>query len=229
MLGTVLFLSSAGFLLCGASRSPPPPLPTVFPPTAADGWELVGSLDMLDYKNQKCPNQLRSYDIKRACGRMAGQLCSSFTVPTGSNSFRQVCGRFRAFQVGSPDGFSAFNAPKPVTIDGPYVDGISITYMNAGKREHVFTYAGSVIENSANGNANVCPCAGGTPVPLFVRNADHYCESGNPGSTWSPNLLYCDPLTLARRVSSDLEVRLCGDEGLDNEDTALESYELYVR
>ena len=39
----------------------------VIPPTAADGWELVGSLDMLDYKNQKCPNQLRSYDIKRAC------------------------------------------------------------------------------------------------------------------------------------------------------------------
>ncbi|KAL5506352.1 hypothetical protein EMCRGX_G007973 [Ephydatia muelleri] len=39
----------------------------VFPPTAADGWELVSSLDMLDYKNQKCPNQLKSYDIKRAC------------------------------------------------------------------------------------------------------------------------------------------------------------------
>ena len=190
---------------------------------------------------------------QKSCGRMAGQLCSSFTVPTGSNSFRQVCGRFRAFQVGSPDGFSTFNAPKPVTIDGPYVDGISITYMHEGKREHVFTYAGSVIENSAIGNPNVCPCAGGTPVPLFVRNADHYCESGNPDSKWYSNLLFCDPLwdgeecryaeesccyaphqpwfcrTLARRVSSDLEVRLCGDEGVDNEDTALESYELYVR
>ena len=150
---------------------------------------------MLDYKNQKCPSQLRSYDIKKACGRMAGQLCSSFRVPTGSNSFRQVCGRFRAFQVGSPDGFTAFNAPKPVTIDGPYVDGISITYMNEGKREHIFTYAGGVIENSAIGNPNVCPCAGGTPVPLFVRNADHYCESGNPdranGSLTCSSAIHC--------------------------------------
>ena len=94
----------------------------VFPPTAADGWELVGSLDMLDYKNQKCPNQLKSYDIKRACPVNDAVL---LLFPLGAIASDSVCGRFQAFQVGSPDGFSAFNAPKPVTIDGPYVDGIS--------------------------------------------------------------------------------------------------------
>ena len=230
-------------------------LPTVFPPAAADGWELVGSLDMLDYQHQKCPNQWRSYITKKACGRIPGQLCSSLIVPTGSSSFRQVCGRIRAFQFGSPDAFAALFVAKPVSIDGPYVDGISITYNNGGQRQHVFTYAAGLMEqyNPSIYPQSTCPCAGGTQIPPFVRTADYYCESGNPDKTWYANQLFCDPLwdgeecryaeetcchaphqpwfckDLGKRVSSDLEIRLCADEGVVNEDIAVEAYEFYVR
>ena len=234
---------------------PTAPLPTVFPPKAVDGWMLVGSLNMLDYKNQKCPSQWRAYTYKKACGRIPGQKCSSVRVPTGSDSFQQVCGRFRAFQQGSPDAFAGLFVTKPAKIDDPYVDGISITYNNAGgQRKHVFTYAAGFAEQFSPGNwpQCTCPCAGGAEIPSFVRTSDYYCESGNPDNSWL-SILYCDPLwdgkecryseesccnpphqpwfckNLDKRVNSDLEIRLCADQGVDNEDIALESYELWVR
>ena len=239
------------------------PLPTVFPPTdngSGDGWRswrLVGSLDMLDYKNQRCPSTWKPHVIKKACGRVSSTAgCDSVIVPTGSGAFRQICGRFRAFQLGSTD---AFSARQPVTIDGPYVDGISITYYDEReyKRQHVFTYAAGLMEqyNLGNGPIASCPCAGGAQPPLFVRSADYYCESGNPDSNYYPvaNGIFCDPLwdgkecryreescctppnqpwfckDLFKRVSSDLEIRICIDQGIEDEDIAVESYELYVR
>ena len=233
------------------------PLPTVFPPpTGRSGdWRLVGSLDMLDYKNQRCPSTWKPYLTKKACGRISSPGCSSVIVSTGSGAFRQICGRVRAFQWGTTDGFAAYATPKPVTIDGPYVDGISITYYDEGKRQHVFTYAAGLMEqyNPAYYPAATCPCAGGAQPPLFVRSTDYYCESGNPDSSYYVNQIFCDPLwdgkecrydeescctppnqpwfckDLFKRVASDLEIRICSDEAFDNEDIAVESYELYVR
>eukprot|EP00731_Ephydatia_muelleri_P012693 Em0007g3a len=146
-----------------------------------------------------------------------------------------------------------YATPKPVTIDGPYVDGISITYYDEGKRQHVFTYAAGLMEqyNPAYYPAATCPCAGGAQPPLFVRSTDYYCESGNPDSSYYFNQIFCDPLwdgkecrydeescctppnqpwfckDLFKRVASDLEIRICSDEAFDNEDIAVESYELY--
>ena len=150
---------------------------------------------------------------------------------------------------------SSFRVAKPVSIDGPYVDGISITYNNGGQRQHVFTYAAGIMEqyNPSIYPQSTCPCAGGTQIPPFVRTADYYCESGNPDKTWYANQLFCDSLwdgeecryaeetcchaphqpwfckDLGKRVSSDLEIRLCADEGVVNEDIAVEAYEFYVR
>ena len=206
---------------------------------------------MLDYKNQRCPSTWKPYIIKKACGRISGPGCSSVIIPTGKGAIRQICGRVRGFQVGSTD---AFAVSQPVTIDGPYVDGISITYFDEGKRQHVFTYAAGVMEQyNPTYSPYTCPCAGGTQPPLFVRSEDYYCESGNPDSNWYVNHLFCDPLwdgkecryseescctprnqpwfckDLYKRVSSDLEIRICSDQDIDSEDIAVESYELYVR
>eukprot|EP00731_Ephydatia_muelleri_P000453 Em0001g453a len=211
---------------------------------------------MLDYKNQRCPSAWKPFVIKKACGRrVSGSGCSSVIVPTESGAFRQICGRVRAFQWGTPNAFAAYFVPAPATIDGPYVDGISITYFDEGKRQHVFTYAAALMEqyNPTHHPRSMCPCAGGDQPPLFVRSADYYCESGNPDTSGYENHLFCDPLwdgkecryseesccqppnqpwfckDLWKRVSSDLEIRICSDEGIDNEDIAVESYELYVR
>ena len=231
-----------------------PIAPTTFPPNAADGWKKVGSLDMLDYQNQKCPPSWNQYPTKMACGRKHDSACDSLIVPTRGAPFRQVCGRFRAFQWGSPDAFAQLGGQ--TTIDKAYVDGISITYTDgAGQKQHVFTYAIGDQEyyNPSNYPQSTCPCAGGKQPPPFVRLAHHYCESGNPDkNTWYGDRIFCDPLwdgeecrfneatccdppnqpwfcrDLGKTVSADLEIRLCADEGLGNEDIALESYELYV-
>ena len=212
---------------------------------------------MLDYKNQRCPSTWKPYLTKKACGRISGPGCSSVIIPTGSETFRQICGRVRAFQWGDTNGFAAALASNPVTIDEPYVDGISITYFDEseGKRQHVFTYASGLMEQyiPTNFPTHTCPCAGGAQPPLFVRSTDYYCESGNPDSNYYANQLFCDPLwdgkecrydeescctspnqpwfckDLWKRVESDLEIRICSDEATGNEDIAVESYEFYVR
>ena len=209
---------------------------------------------MLDYKNQKCPYTLKEFASKKACGRMTSPGCSSVRIATGVNGFSQVCGRFRAFQWGNTDAFATF-FQAPVTIDVPYVDGISITYSLGDKRQHVFTYAAGLMEryNPLVWPRGTCPCAGGAQPPPFVRVEDYYCESGNSDNQIYFNQIFCDPLwdqnecrydeetcclpggqpwfcrDLGNTVIADLEIRLCSDEIAYNEDIALESYELYVR
>ena len=131
-----------------------------------------------------------------------------------------------------------------------YVDGVSITYGSPGNRHHVYTYAAGVTELSVSSSA--CPCAGGTSTPSFV-GSDYYCESGNPNPTWYDTTFYnydvlwdghlcrnaeatcCDPLTLPwfcktfhTPITENMEVRICLDEGLNNENVALEFFELYI-
>ena len=137
------------------------------------------------------------------------------------------------------------------TIDGEYVDGISITY--GLPRQHIWTYA------SGKSEVNLiisCPCRDNSTSlnpPSFVAN-NYYCESGNPRNTFEHTnvLRYTDdPLwdglncerqccsdgrnppwfsvQLTERTTSDIEVRICENGPIDEEDTPIELLELYVQ
>ena len=162
-----------------------------------------------------------------------------------------MCGRVSGYQTASPDGFERFtHCPAPCTIDNPYVDGVSITH-GASPRKHIWTYAAGVYENRAVGIN--CPCNGGTSPPSFV-GSDYYCESGISVGSWSPVVLHSDdPLwdgqdcggdertccdspnlpwfckELTQSTTDYLEVRICGDESLDNEDTPIDLVQLYIQ
>ena len=153
----------------------------------------------------------------------------------------------RGYQFASPDVFfSGIN-----NIDSYYVDGISITY-GSNPRQHIWTYAGGVIEIQLV--SYCCPCNSGssaTPPPPFVGN-DYYCESGTY-STWSPILYADDPLwdgqncngpestcctnpnmpwflkTLNETTTDNIELRVCNDQSLPDEDTPLDIIEIYVK
>ena len=98
-----------------------------------------------------------------------------------------------------------------------------------------------------------CPCAGGNRPPQFV-GLDYYCESGNPGpgdvsqEMYSSDVLwdgqqcggseitccissnlpwFCK--TFSTPISEDLEIRICMDESGDNENVAIESFEIYIQ
>ena len=84
--------------------------------------------------------------------------------------------------------------------------------------------------------------------------SDYYCESGNPGPGDVSLLMYSSDVLWDRQqcggnestccnspylpwfcknfttpISEDLEVRICTDEPLDNENMAIESFELYIQ
>ena len=239
----------------GAPLSSNVPFPPDVPSGSSCNWKKVGSLDMTD-PTQQCPPSWAKVSTPRgSCSKKTAPLtCDSSVIGTSGASYQTVCGRFRGYQVGTPDAFARCGSPSgaPNTIENPYVDGISITYGPAGKRQHVFTYAAGVRENINPFGCN-CPCAGGPAPPSFV-SSDHYCESANPTSTDSGVLLYhadplwdgqqcgpnetscCNPPNLAwfcktfpTLITGDLEIRLCTDEALDNENVALEFYELYIK
>ena len=226
----------------------------VFPSglNATGGWVRVANLNMTD-PEQQCPENLNlTYtDPLQLCGR-SNNGCDSVTFTTYGVQYRQVCGRVRGYQFRSPDAFDEEhgNCPAPCTIDKNYVDGVSITH-GASPRKHIWTYAAGVVEDSSI--PATCPCNGGTSPPVFV-GSDYYCESGLDRPPWQPYRLYpndplwdgqgcdglehtcCDPPNLPwfckelpQPTTDYLEIRICGDEDLSNEDTPVDLVQLYIQ
>ena len=202
-------------------------------------------LNMSD-PTQQCPSAWREYNTGgvRACGRRS---TSGASCPTTQYSiqfqYRRVCGRVVGYQFASPDAFL------PGNISQNYVDGISIT--RGSPREHVWSYAAGVSESGSMHLYGNCPCSSMNRqiIPSFVGN-NYYCESGNPTNTFVYDLYTSDKLwdgkqcedscctgtdtplwfkiQLNATTSDDIEVRICGNEGTDNEDTPVELIEIYA-
>ena len=128
------------------------------------------------------------------------------------------------------------------------MDGVVITH--GTDREHVWTFAASLME-SIN-LESVCPCTNSPSIqsiPSFVGQ-DYFCET----SGWSAGVFYPDgdPLwdgegcglgstccelhtppyfckSLTEPTTDDIEVRICGDELLSNEDTPIKLIEIFVQ
>ena len=128
------------------------------------------------------------------------------------------------------------------------MDGVSLT--RGEPRQHVWTFAAGLQEHG-NLSSN-CPCVTNAQLPTFVGN-DYFCEAGVQLRTESTTLVYTnDPLwdgdgcrssnpccsfnnppwfykQLPQPTTDDLEMRVCRDEEVSNEDIALESVEIYVQ
>eukprot|EP00731_Ephydatia_muelleri_P003514 Em0001g3514a len=209
-------------------------------------WKMVGYLDMTD-PTQQCPDSWQKITSPRSsCGKKSTAPCDSLNIATSIASYQTVCGRFRGYQIGSDDAFFYYSFPN---IETHYVDGVSVTYGSPGSRHHVYTYAVGAYETNS---ASSCPCAGGTNPSPFV-GSDYYCESGNPRPNLNSTLMYssdvlwdrkqcggdettcCNPpdlpwfcKTFPNPISEDLEVRICTDQGFNDESMAIESFELYI-
>ena len=226
------------------------PVTYVIPACGGSGWRRVAFLDMTD-PNQICPEQWRLYDQDgvRACGRQEslGSSCSSANFSSNEYAYTQVCGRVTAYQFASPDGGSDDLGLTPGDeINGPYVDGVSITY--GFPRQHIWSLFGSLYD--------IFCCNGHISNHDFVGN-NFFCDTGNPVSglfAWSLTSLVTDyPLwdgntqcpnnenccapssgpwftaLLSSSSMSDIEVRICGDQQSDDEDTPVELMEIYVK
>ena len=233
------------------------------------GWMRLADLDTTN--GDTCPGAwINNANYNSLCTGTGGVGCYSatFLVPY---SYNKICGQVRGFQKGTPNGFYPYffsrgSAPSdlyvPVshstTVDGVYVDGVSITL--GQPRKHVWTYAIGLNDDFGGADPDYglgyfnCPCtkvaAVGTPV--FVDN-NYYCESGNGaglivhGTLYTEDVLWdgeqcnpgnscCDRIgqpwflrQLPISEKEDLEVRICQDQDEDNEAITVEKLQLFIQ
>ena len=215
----------------------------VVPECGGGLWYRVAYLNMTD-PSQQCPSAWREYTGVRACGRPVSSVgsCPTTLYPT-NGQYSRVCRRVIGYQVLTPDGFRNHD-------HAGYLDGISITHGES--RHHIWSYVAGASENSFQHAYSNCPCAsdarGSRPPPVI--GDDYYCESGNPTDSFDVHF-YNDPLwdgqqcegtccsgtksppwfsvELSTHTTDRIEVRICGDEGTNNEDVPIEQLEIYVQ
>ena len=219
---------------------------------SSDGWTRIAYLDM-DDSTQSCPTGFQLFESggARACGRSSTVAsCSpSAKFPSNGISYNEVCGRVFGYQKGSPDAvYQGQN-----DINSFYVDGISLT--RGSPRQHIWTFMGGLLENHFS--AANCPCNVPSPgvsqqVQTFV-GSHYFCESGDPEAYFDVNKLYtADPLWDGKGCGAQegeccsdglpwfhrqyenattdyLELRVCGDQGIADEDVPVAFYEIYVK
>ena len=135
------------------------------------GWTRVAQFDTS--QGDSCPP---GWTLITAPGANSKNVCKSGDTNAGCHStifitynisFYKICGQVRGYQKGRPNAFRIHKGNMP-SIDGHYVDGVSITLDNPHK--HVWTYAIGISDSGSDGINLYCPCAHivGPSPPSFV-------------------------------------------------------------
>ena len=229
------------------------------------GWMRIGGLDM-NQSGESCPSPSEKVKGRRLCEATIGSSggCSNpATFDTHGIRYSRVCGRIRAYQRGSTDGFASPIKEKKgvrgVSIDGAYVDGISLTH-GRSPRTHIWTFASALNDKTSGFTFAQCPCmrdftkeSREPRVPIFV-GTHLSCNTANPGENIPSGhvgfLKYalwdgkgcslrndcCNKeglpwftRVLGSETCDDVEMRVCSDEGTENENVLLEQVEFYVQ
>ena len=222
------------------------------------GWMRIAELNTS--RGDDCPSgwtKITTNDaghpsiaVCRSPSNSAG--CYSKVFAVNGTNYHKICGKARAYQRDSTDGFGGVgSAPRNTkSINDAYVDRLSITLGNPCK--HVWTYAvGYSEERASHGN---CPCASSPRNISLHLHKHYYCESGSPGTGQPSNAyLTSDPLWDGSRCitannncctnvnmpwffrqfhssqQDDIEVRICANQGFDDEAVTLDQLQLFVQ
>ena len=172
--------------------------------------------------------------------------------------YSHVCGRVVGYQFGNTLSFFGYTRNTGLTIDDPYIDGVSLTH-GQSPRQHIWTFAAAYVDYDPNYNtATSCPC--GVPnntnyynaIPPYIDN-DYFCETGDHPTSGPRRLLADDPLwdgqgcggnstccsfnnspffckQLPQPTTDNIELRMCSAY-TDSSDaqTPLEIVEIYIK
>ena len=219
------------------------------------GWMRIANLDMK--QTTSCPTGFRLYTngSVRACGRYntSSGSCVGKIFSSSGIKYSQVCGKVIGYQVGFTDGTAERASSIKNNISTYYADGVSLTHGNP--REHIWTLmSGESGESSIRHNKCPCGSIGSSPAPPFV-SSDYYCEAGHQGDAYPEyeKFYSSDPLwdgkdcgssetaccqsslipwfykSIGNYTTDYIEMRLCCNEGTNDEDVAIEQYDIYVK
>ena len=178
---------------------------------------------------------------------------SSATFDLHGIRYTHVCGKIISYQQKTPDAFWLYYNNRGLTIDGNYVDGISLTH-GRNPRKHIWTFVAALHEVNTH-HSSLCPCTNihnpaSIPIPPYV-GSDYFCDTASE-TTFQYRFYPNDPLwdgqgcgrlntccsfnnppwfmkELPSPTRDDIEMRLCADERRSNEDITFEIIELYVQ
>ena len=228
------------------------------PPCPCGGpgrWTRIAHLDMTD-PCQQCPTNWRYVNSTvRGCGG-SSTGCSSATFPSDGRSYSRVCGRITAYQEGTPNAFY-LSTTRSVTLDEQYIDGVSVTHGPVGSRKHIWSFVAALYETDPSyDSSSNCRCTNTAinwqyQVPSIIGN-DYFCDTGNSGPGFQYRFVYSDdPLwdgegcgttnaccqlnnppwfckTLPQATTDDMELRICNDDSIPNEDTLVTFIEIFI-
>ena len=224
--------------------------------STTEAWMRVANLDMTD-PAQDCPDGFRlvrrTEPPLRTCGRPGPVGCVSTTFPTHGIEYSRVCGRVIGYQDKSPDAFFAYTNKIAQSIDDFYVGGVSLTH-GRSPRQHIWTFAAALDEAESESERNSCPCINShrafrSQIPPFIGQ-DYFCDTANlrgiqhrffpndplwDGQGCGSNSTCCEfnsPPWFCKQLSQpttdDIELRLCDDQLVSDEDTPIERVEIYI-
>ena len=140
----------------------------------------VADLNMTN-PNHNCPQGFRTVTSpKRMCGRQSGPGCVSTTFPVHGIQYQNVCGRAIGYQDNSPNAFAPYYDNRLITIDGTYLDGLSITH-GYSPSKHIWSFAAALDEAGTLYPTTRCPCTRVNVsfpgvIPPFVGQ-DYFCDT----------------------------------------------------
>ena len=219
------------------------------------GWMKVISINMSN-SSSSCPSGLKTLTSpKRLCAmNIDGGGCSSAYLDVQGVEYSQVCGKIIGYQQKSPDAFANYYFNRDITIDGIYVEGISLTHGHS-PRKHIWTFAVALHEVTSQYPHTLCPCTNihnqlSIPIPPYVGN-DYFCDTAS-SQNFQFRFYPDDPLwdgqgcgqlntccsfnnppwfmkQLPISTQDNIEMRLCADSPRSDEDIVFETLELYVQ
>ena len=184
------------------------------------GWMEI--LDA-DYSQDSCPGEWVSTD-GQYCARASSDtdLMGSAVFDVFGFAWQEVEVTLEAFATDTMDAWGnlVYNGP---SIEGTYVDGISLSYGNAGAREHIFTYG------IAHYNSTYCPSFGqsNSIEPQSSLGTNWVCDTDMGTGILFTGESYQSDIGIP--VYDDIEVRLMSDQEVGNENVALSSIRLLIK
>ena len=193
------------------------------------GWMRVAYINMSNPQSN-CP--LREENNRYCTGITGGRhVCDSVNYTTFGYKYTRICGRALGYMYYTTLGFYQGRSQ---TLEGAYVDGLSITHGAPGSRMHIWTYAAGGGDGYSRDSYNHCPCATYPSAfgPPSGVGSDYYCESArhvhnyisqwyNDNTLWDskdcpPGSHCCDNphapwfvKTLNNATDNDIEIRWC--------------------